>query len=349
MTSRERILASLAHQPVDRVPLAEMWIDPVVVRALAEDAVDSNDLVAHLGLDMVTVPTMVYGPDEVDWVDRDQGLFRDKWGALQHLTREAMAVPATPALIESEKDLASYTPPDPKESPVIEKVRQLREQFPDKAVAVVGESGWAPAVYLRGGLENLFLDLALRPQFAKELMGIGARYYAELFPLCIAAGADAVFLGDDYSDNTGPMMSPAMFEEIVLPHDAMVVSTIKQAGAYCIKHTDGDIRKIMDQLVNTGLDGLGPLQDVPGMELDGVLNRYPGRITVMGNIDVDLLARGSVDDVVAATKRLMREVSSVGSHIMSSGNTIASCVKPENYLAMVRTTQEFGVYPISAP
>lgn len=348
MTSRQRLLGTLAHQPVDRVPIAEMWIDPVVAKALAPGADDANDLVAYLDLDMVTVPTMVYGPEEVEWVDRKKGLFRDKWGALQHLTQEAIPVPCSPPRIETAADLASYEPPDPRQSPVIEKVRRLRERFPDKAVAVVAESGWAPAVFLRGGLENLFLDLALRPQFAKDLMGIGARYYAELLPLCIAAGAEVVCLGDDYSDNTGPMMSPAMFEKIILPHDAMVVAAIKQAGAYCIKHTDGDIRKIMDQLVNTGLDALGPLQDVPGMELDGVLNRYPGQIAVMGNIDVDLLARGTVNEVVAATKRLLREVSRVGSHIMSSGNTITSCVKPENYLAMVRTTQELGRYPIPA-
>ena len=346
MTSRERILATLRHQPVDRVPLAEMWIDPKVVRALAPEAADANDLAEYLDLDMVTVPTMIYGPDEVDWVDREKGLFRDKWGALQHLTQEAIPVPASPARIETEEDLAAYTPPDPKQSPVIERVRRLRERFPDKAVAVVGESGWAPAVFLRGGLEHLFLDLALRPAFAKELMGIGAAYYSELFPLAIAAGADVVCLGDDYSDNTGPMMSPAMFDEIILPHDAAVVASIKGSGAYCIKHTDGNIRKIMDQLVNTGLDALGPLQDVPGMELDQVLRRYPGRIAVMGNVDVDLLARGSVEDVVAVTRRLLREVSRVGPHIMSSGNTIASCVRPENYLAMVRTTQEYGAYPI---
>lgn len=347
MTSRERMLGTLAHQPVDRVPVAEMWIDPKIVQALAPGARDSNDLVEALDLDLVTVMTMVYEVDEVEWVDREKGLFRDKWGAMQHLTQEAVPVPCAPPRIETEEELAAYVPPDPKQSPVIEKVRRLRARFPEKAVAVVGESGWAPAVFLRGGLENLFLDLALRPQFARELMGIGARYYAELFPLVVAAGADVIILGDDYSDNTGPMMSPAMFDEIILPHDAMVVASIKQAGAYCIKHTDGDIRKIMDQLVNTGLDALGPLQNVPGMELDGVLNRYPGKIAVMGNIDVDLLARGSVEDVVAETKRLLREVSSVGSHIMSSGNTIASCVKPENYLAMVRTTQECGVYPIT--
>ena len=342
MNSRERVAAVLDHKQADRVPIAEMWIDPKIVLAIVPDAKDSNDLVEHLDLDMVTALTMIYDADEVEWVERENGLFRDKWGALQHLTQEAIPVPTLPPRIETEDDLARYVPPDPAASPVIGKVRQLRTRFPDKAVAVVGESGWAPAAYMRGGIENLFLDLALRPQFAKDLMGIGAAYYAELFPLAIAAGADVVFLGDDYSDKTGPMMSPAMFEELILPHDAAVVASIKNAGAYCIKHTDGDIRKIMDWLVGTGLDALGPLEDVPGMELDKIFDRYPGQITVMGNMSVDLLSRGTVEDVVAATKRLLNEVSAKGPHIMSSGNTIPSSVRPENYLAMVRTTQERG-------
>ena len=346
MTSRERIIATLEHRHADRVPIAEMWIDPKIVRALCPGAKDSNDLVEHLDLDMVTVLTMIYEPDEVEWIDRDNGLFRDKWGALQHLTQEAIPVPALPARIETEDDLAHYTPPDPTKSPVIEKVRRLRARFPDRAVAVVGEAGWAPAAFLRGGIENLFMDLALRPEFAKELMGIGAAYYADLFPLAIAAGADVVFLGDDYSDKTGPMMSPAMFEELILPHDTAVVASIKNAGAFCIKHTDGDIRKIMDWLVGTGLDALGPLEDVPGMELDRIFERYPGRITVMGNMSVDLLSRGTVEQVETATKKLLREVSAKGPHIMSSGNTISSSVRPENYMAMVRTTQESGQYPI---
>ncbi|NUN92324.1 MAG: hypothetical protein HUU04_00930 [Verrucomicrobiae bacterium] len=341
MNSRERVFATLNHQPADRVPIAEMWIDQKVVRAIVPGARDSNDLVEHLGLDMVTVATMMYDDDEVEWVDRAQGLFRDKWGALQHLTHEAIPVPVPPARIETPADLARYRPPDPTQSPVLEKVRRLKARFPDKAVAVVGESGWAPAVFLRGGIEHLFLDLAERPQFANDLMGIGAAYYAELFRRAIAVGAEVIFLGDDYSDNRGPMMSPQMFEELILPHDAAVVAAIKKAGAYCIKHTDGDIRKIMDQLVGTGLDALGPLQDVPGMELDKILQRYPGRITVMGNLSVDLLARGTVAEVVAATQRLLREVSAKGPHILSSGNTIASCVRPENYLAMVTVAKKW--------
>lgn len=348
MNSRERVFATLQHRQADRVPVAEMWIDPKIVKAIVPGGSDANDLAEHLGLDMVTVLTMIYGPDEVEWVDREKRIFRDKWGALQHLTQEAIPVPMTPARIESDQDLARYIPPDPAKSPVIEKVRRLKARFPDKAIAVIGESGWAPAAFLRGGIEHLFLDLAMRPDFAAELMKIGANYYAGLFPLAVAAGADVIFLGDDYSDKNGPMMSPKMFEEIILPNDAKVVASIKKAGAFCIKHTDGDIRKIMDWLVGTGLDALGPLEAVPGMEMDNILAKYPGRITVMGNVSVDLLGRGSVADVVAATKNLLKTVSARGAHIMSSGNTITSAVRPENYVAMVRTVQEFGRYPIAA-
>ena len=351
MNSRERVIATLEHRKADRVPIAEMWIDPKIVRGII-DSEDWNELVDHLDMDIVTVPTMVYEKDEVDWVDRDAEfpVFRDKWGALQMLTEDAVPVPANPPRIETADDLAKYVPPDPRDSPVIAKIRRLKKKHPngERAIAVVGESGWAPSVFMRGGLENLLLDFAMRPDFVKDLMRIGTEYYAELFPILIDAGADICFMGDDYSDKNGPMMSPKQFDEIILPCDAEVVSAVKKAGGYVIKHCDGDIRKIMGQLIGTGLDCLGPLEDVPGMELDAILEKYPGKISVMGNVGVDVLSRGTEEEVVAATRRLLDAVSVKGGHIMSSGNTIASSVNPHNFLAMVRTTKEYGAYPIDA-
>ena len=348
MTSRERVITALQHKKPDRVPLMESLIDAKIIQALLPGG-SRNDLVEHLGMDVVTVPTMVYDPIESEWVDKSIGLFRDKWGALQRLTEEAIPVPANPPRIETENDLAEYKAPDPAKSPVIAKILALKKKYPDgeKAIAIIGESGWAPGVFLRGGLENILLDLALRPEFVVKLMKIGANYHCELYRRAIAAGADVILLGDDYAGKTGPMMSPAQFEEIILPADRKVVQTIKNAGAYCIKHTDGDIRKIMDGLVSTGLDCLGPLEPLPGMELQSVLRRYPGRISVMGNIDVDLLSRGSTDDVVRATKQCLGTVSLNGAHILSSGNSISSSVKPENFLAMIKTAKNYGLYPIN--
>ena len=343
------MIAVLEHRLPDRVPLMELWIDPKVVNAILPGAT-SNGLVEHLGMDVVTVPTMIYDDDEVEWIEvtESKRIFRDKWGGLQALTTDAVPHQIEPARIEEDEDMARYEPPDPRDSTVPAKIRALKEQYPggEKAICVVGESGWAPAADLRGGLQNLLLDFGLRPEFAKELMRFGRDYYSELYPVCIEAGADIILLGDDYSDKNGPMMSPAQFDDIILPSDTAVVASIKNAGGYCIKHTDGNIRKIIDQLVGTGLDCLGPLEDVPHMELDGILNLFPGKLAVMGNLSVDLLARGSREEVVRATKRLLATTSAIGPHIMSSGNTIASYVSPENFLAMIETTKEHGVYPI---
>jgi uroporphyrinogen decarboxylase len=349
LTSRDRMVAVLEHRRPDRVPLMELWVDGSVVEALLPGGT-SNDLAEHIGLDAVTVPTMVYGPDEVEWVDRAAGRFRDKWGALQVLTEEAVPVPTEPPRIETGSDLDAYEPPDPTPSPVLEKVRALKRRYPDgeKAIVVVGESGWAPAVFLRGGLENLLMDLATRPAFVRDLLQIGVDYYRELFRLAIAAGADFVLLGDDYACKTGTLMSPRQWHDVIQPADAAVVAAIKDAGGYCIKHTDGDIRAILDGLVDTGVDCLGPLEPLPGMEMEAILDRYSGRISVMGNLDIDLLSRGMVQDVEHATKKLLATVSSRGAHILSSGNSISSSVRPANFLAMVRTAQEYGRYPIDA-
>ncbi len=250
MNSRERMAAVLEHRFPDRVPLGELWIDPGVAGAICP-AGGVDGLADRLGLDMVAVTTMVYEDQEVEWVDHEKRIFRDKWGALQIGRRDGIPVPAKPPRIETVEDLVSYRPPDPSDSPVLEKIRRLKRRYPngEKAICCVGESGWAPAVYLRGGLENLLLDFGLRPGFVRDLMQIGTEYYCDLFPLAIRAGADIVLLGDDYADKNGPMMSPRQFGELILPCDAAVVAAIKKAGAYCIKHTDGDIRKIMDQLV----------------------------------------------------------------------------------------------------
>ena len=326
----------------------EIWVDDAIVQALLPGAT-YNDLVQRLDMDVVTVPTMVYSDDEVQWIERtpDRRTFIDKWGSTQTLTHEALPVTMQPPRIEGPDDLAAYTPPDPAASPVIERVRRVREQVGDgKALAVIGEAGLAPAEYLRAGLENICLDFALQPDFAKDLIRIGVEYHCELYRLAIEAGADIVLLGDDYASKNGPMMSPATFEDIILPGLTEVVQSIKRAGGYCIKHSDGNLWKIIDMIAATGVDMLGPLEPGADMDLARVREHFGGKVGVLGNIDVDLLSRGSTEDVVAATKDLLRRVSPGGGHIMASGNSISSSVKPENFLAMVETTKRYGTYPI---
>ena len=348
MTSAQRVLAVLSGQTPDRVPVMELFIDPKVIESI-RPGMSTEDFADFADLDVVTCLTMAEDPASLRWVDEANRIWRDKWGALQRMTDEVISVVAPPARIEAEADLASYRPPEAGSASVIEQVRRLVERFKGRrAIAVVGEAVFAPAQYLRAGLEALCYDLFDRPELVHKLMGIGVDYHVELYRRLIAEGAEIVVLGDDYAYKSGPLISPAHFRQFILPGLRTVVREIKAAGGYVIKHTDGDIRKLLDMLFSTGIDMLGPLEPAY-MDLEEVRRRSGGSVGVMGNVDVDLLSCGTAEQVRQATMELLRRVSPGGRHILSSGNSISSSVRGENLMTMLRTVQQFGRYPIDVP
>jgi len=343
MTSPERVFTTLEGRQADRVPIMELTIDPGIVRKILPQG-DIFDLIEHLDLDVVPIGIMM-DRRPVEWVDLKQKIFRDKWGALQRLTTEVMPIPWHPACIETDEDLEAYVGPSGNDEYFIEMARKAVARFKGKrAICFVGEEVFAVQQYLRGGMQNLMIDYATRPEFVKKLARVGVEYYIELYRRLIAEGVEIILLGDDYAWKMGSFMSPKHFEEYILPGFTQVVQECRRLGAYVIKHTDGDIWGIMDMMAGAGLHGFGPLEALPSMDLVAIKQHFGGKLAVMGNVDVDLLCRGTVDDVVAATKHLLNTASVGGGHIMSSGNSIISAVKPENYLAMVETTKRYGVY-----
>ena len=65
-------------------------------------------------------------------------------------------------------------------------------------------------------------------------------------------------------------------------------------------------------------------------------------MSLLGNLDVDLLARGGTDDVVAATRYLIENVAPGGGYALGSGNSVASYVPVANFKAMIDTVRRFG-------
>jgi uroporphyrinogen decarboxylase len=347
MTSSERVRTTLEGRIPDRVPLFELFIDPKVIDSV-RPGMSYEDFADFADLDVVTCLTMVESMDAMHWVDRDRGTWRDRWGGLQGFTGEVLSVPLEPPRITCEEELEAYVPPDPLDNEVIGKARALVARFKGKkAVCVVGEDVFAVSQYLRAGLANLMEDYLLRPALAHKLARIGVEYHVELYRALIAEGVEIIALGDDYAGKTGTMMSPRHFQEFVLPGLRTIVSEIKARGAFCIKHTDGNVWGILDMLISTGVDALGPLEG-PYMALDEVRRHSGSKVGVVGNVDVDLLSRGSVHQVVAATRQQLARVSPLGGHLLGSGNSISSSVKGENFMAMVQTVQRegavFGVF-----
>ena len=195
MNSRDRVFATLQGRIPDRVPVMEIFIDPKVINSISQ-GMSYEDFIDYTDMDVVTCLTMADEEENINWVDKGKRIFRDKWGALQKLTEEVIAVPIAPTRIETEADLLSYQPPNPSESPVFEYAGKLVNRFKGKrAIAVVGEAAFAPAQNLRAGLANLMLDFAMNPDFASNLLQIGVDYHIELYRKLIAEGVEIIVLG----------------------------------------------------------------------------------------------------------------------------------------------------------
>jgi uroporphyrinogen decarboxylase len=61
-------------------------------------------------------------------------------------------------------------------------------------------------------------------------------------------GLDGFALCSDYCFNSGPFLSPPMFGELITPYLARLTQAYREMGFYTIKHTDGNILPILDQL-----------------------------------------------------------------------------------------------------
>lgn len=346
VNSRDRVFAALERREPDQVPLLEWSIDSKVIEAIYPEC-SYFDFMDKIGMDGVTLgyehTLSGHGGDA-----QPGQKFRDKWGVTRVYTGEAISYPIE-GPIKTEDDLKSYVPPDPDDPDVLGSFPELVQRFKGKK-AIIWENRdvLSNPRYLRG-TENLFLDYLMNPKFAHEITEMTLSYEIVVVRKGIKAGAEVVMLGDDYAYNEGPFISPSHFREFVLPGLKKIVKEIHEMGAYCIKHTDGNIMQILDIIVESGVDGINPIDPIAGMDIQKVKKMYGSRICVIGNIDCgNLLTNGSPQQVVRAVKECILKASPGGGHILSSSNSIHSGVKPENFLAMVRAAKKFGKYPIDA-
>lgn len=119
-------------------------------------------------------------------------------------------------------------------------------------------------------------------------------------------------------------------------------------GGYVIKHTDGDITSTIDMIIDTGIDGIDPVDPQAGMDIGEVRKRYGHRVCIKGNVDCGYtLTDGSDREVVRGVKSCISKAARGGGYILSSSNSIHAKVNPKIFLTMIRTTKEFGKYPIT--
>ena len=338
MTSEERVLCVLQRGQPDRVPHFEWLVDRRVREALCPGAKDHNDFAVQMGQDAVIVDPL-FRKERVS-----ANRWRSEWGYISQDTNEEHGIEVE-SPIKTLADFERYSPPDPHEPWRFTAVEEAVQSYKGhKAVIVHLNDVFSLPRYLTG-MQDLLMAIVAEPELVRALVEMSVTINLELAKEVVARGAQIVYTGDDYAYNRGPLMSPRHFREFFYPGLCRVMGGYKELGLYVIKHTDGNLWKILDMIIDSGIDCLDPIDPQAGMDLGEVKAKYGQRVALKGNVDcAQLMTFGTPEEVVEATKEALRKGMPGGGFILSSSNSIHSAVKPENYSAMLQTLRECGQY-----
>ncbi len=338
MTSEERVLCVLQRQVPDRVPHFEWLVDRRVREALLPGCQDFNEFAAQMGQDAV-IADPIFKKERVA-----SNRWLSEWGHVSQDTDEEHGIEVE-SPIKTMADFERFIPPDPHAPGRFAAVEEVVQKYKgDKAVIVHLNDVFSLPRYLMG-MQNLLMAIVMEPELVKALVEMSVTVNLELAKEVAARGAKIVYTGDDYAYNKGPLMSPKHFREFFYSGLCRVMRGYKELGLYTIKHTDGKLWPILDMIIDSGIDCLDPIDPQAGMDLGEVKAKYGDRVALKGNVDcAQLMTFGTPDEVVEATKETLRKGMPNGGFILSSSNSIHSAVKPENYVAMLKTLRECGRY-----
>ncbi|MCM8786012.1 MAG: uroporphyrinogen decarboxylase family protein [Candidatus Omnitrophica bacterium] len=155
---------------------------------------------------------------------------------------------------------------------------------------------------------------------------------------------DGFALCSDYCFNSGPFLSPSMFGEFVTPYLSKLIKGYRDMGFYTIKHTDGNIMPIIDQLVQANPHALHSLDPQAGVDIKIVKELYGDKVCLIGNVNCGLLQTGTNEEVINSCLYALKNGMPNYGYIFSTSNCIYTGMPLERYELMLKVWKEYGNY-----
>lgn len=112
---------------------------------------------------------------------------------------------------------------------------------------------------------------------------------SDLIRRAASQGVDGIVIADDIAYSRGLMIGPEMLRRIFLPSLARQVRHARECGLRVFFHSDGNLEPVIDDLVDSGIDGLQCIEKAAGMDLDTIQKRYGEQLCLWGNLDPAIL------------------------------------------------------------
>ncbi len=352
MNSRERILAAFAHKQPDRCPNF-IWINSNTMQrvvdymgvASAEEALETLRVDKWRGVGL-----KVSRPD--DYEEKIASLVPDQYKNNPELKitdngrvvrvhegsdylEDTLWCPLQD--VEDAAELERYPFPQEDWLTVPDDLESRIQELKDRACVVQSSITQSfKAAWLLRGMDNVLMDYLVRPDLIEALHDRIYVYNTAYASRLVKAGVDMVNIIGDLGMQKGMIMAPDVWRKFDKERLRVMFRTLKAINPdlKMYMHTDGDVRAIIPDLVEVGLDVLNPIQP-ECMDPVEIKRQYGDRLVLQGGVSLQrTLPFGSPQDVADEVKYLIENCNVDGGFVVGPSNDLFKEIPPENIVAM---------------
>ncbi|MCK4244666.1 MAG: hypothetical protein KAX20_03475 [Candidatus Omnitrophica bacterium] len=334
MTRKEKVYSAIQHKETVSLPYYLDFTPPVT--KLLQKHCRNEDVNEAIGNHLLSISAKRLRPLYAD--PKIYGEYsRDEFGVLWHNDEDNRGHVVEYPL--KDLNLKGDTFPNPRESSRFAHLPSLLKK--EKKVFVLAWVGdfWERATFMCPP-EELLTALYLKPSFVEELLDKIASYNLATAKELISYGVDGLCLSDDYGTQKALLMSPKQWRHFIKPHLAELFSFAHGHNLFTLLHSDGNIREIIPDLIEIGLDVLNPVQP-ESMDPYGIKREFGKELCLWGAIGTQqLLNKATVPQIRREVKRAKDILGRGGGYILGPGITVQKDCPLENILALIDVAKE---------
>jgi hypothetical protein len=350
MTKRERVEATLNHQPVDRCALLEqLSYNPRVIadwtgRPIEGYAYSVDDIceVIRKTCDLVMPPTAPRGTQRVTTPDGFV-IQNDQWTAW-HVSRPFDTPEGARDWLMNRTARTRSEPFDAgraRES-YRREMLDLQAKIGDTVILNFSGTGFCHPFDSMGLELFTFFQLDYPEVLMEHLEATTAREVRRVHASADSALSPVILIPEDFATKQGPIFPPEFLQTYHYPFVKRLTDAWHEHGVHVLYHSDGNWNKVIPDLAACGVDGFYCLEPNCGMDIVELKNAWP-RLAWAGGVDgVDLMERGTPEQVRAEVRRHIRETRALetGGMFVASSSEINPPIPPENFRAMVEAVRQ---------
>lgn len=348
MTRQERFLAALRREEPDRVPLFDFLFQEPLYEALighrpgSYNGPDAVRCALALDHDGVWLPFGGFSGYRPEYLAKD--VYRDEWGTTYRKNETSWPLDAPIDYpIKTRRDLAGYRPPDPALPGRTAEIQAARAMDNDDIALLGGIQGPFTTAWLLMGYENICYALYDDPGLLSQVFQLSNAFFKEAAKQSVEAGCVGIWVSDDLGSSSSGFFKREHFRRYILPPLAELIEHVAGLGVPVLFHSCGHIRPYLEDLTQTKISAIHPLQRTAGMDLGEVKEGYGDRWCIIGNIDSSrTLPFGTPHEVAAEVREAIETAAPGGGFVLASDHSLHDGIPVGNIVEMFRVGAEYG-------